>query len=51
MGTAVRDCTYKIGGVQRIHDGSIAYRVFEERAGAPDTFGRAVVPTQVEFLD
>ena len=50
-GTAVRDCTFRVGGVQRIFDGTIAYRVFEEREGSPDTFGRPARPEEIEFLD
>lgn len=51
LGTAVRDCTFVIGGVQRVYDGSVAYRVFEERQGAPDNFGRPARPDEIQFLD
>jgi len=46
MGTVTRDCTFRIGSVQRIHDGSWGFRVYAIEIG--DTFGRCALPEELE---
>ena len=47
-GTATRDFTYTIIGVQRIYNGTIAYRA-TCNDGA-DNVGRPFLPTEIEFI-
>ena len=48
MGTATRDWSFKIIGVQKIFDGRIAYRVLCN--DGQDNFGRPALPDQVCFV-
>mgnify|MGYP003631381135 CR=1 FL=1 len=46
MGTVTRDCTFLVGSVQRLYDGSWGLRVYSVENG--DTFGRAARSEEVE---
>ena len=48
MGTVARDYTFTIIGVQKIHDGRLAYRV--QCNGFDDTFGRPALRDEIKFI-
>lgn len=49
LGTQARDNVFSIIGVQKIYNGTLAYRVVCDAEG--DTFGRPARPDQIEFCD
>ena len=49
LGTAKRDFTYTIIGVQKIWDGRVAYRVLCN--GYKDTFGCPALPDEIDFVN
>ena len=48
MGTIAKTDTFKIMGVQKIYDGTLAYRVYSQNYN--DTFGRPARPEEIKFV-